>query len=232
MLLVLPVGDQNPRKSTPIVNYLLLAANILLFFSVYFSPGFERVVRTYGLIPIDFQQDPWWAFFHDGWKLVTPLFLHGSIPHLLGNMLFLWIAGDNVEDKLGHLSYLGFYLLAGVVGNVGHILMADSLTAMMPVVGASGAISGVLGAYIVWFPRRRIKFWYFFFFLMGTFTLPSVYAIGFWFVGQLVLGSKAMAGQAAGVAYWAHIGGFIFGALAILAYKTATEVKQIRSSST
>ena len=228
MLLVLPVGDYNPRRRIPIVNYLLLAANILIFFSVYTDARFKEAIWTFGLIPADFQQDPWWAIFHSGWKLLTPIFLHGSIAHLLGNMLFLWIAGDNVEDKMGHLPYLGFYLLAGIVANVGHILMIDGPQAQVPVVGASGAIAGVMGAYLVWFPRRRIKFWYFFFFIMGTFTVPSVYAIGFWFIQQLFLGSLSVRGLATGVAYWAHIGGFIFGVLAVFAYKTAEDVKRLR----
>ena len=228
MFLVLPVGDYNPRRRVPIVNYLLLAANVLIFFSVYADARFKEAIWTFGLIPAHFQQDPWWAIFHSGWKLLTPIFLHGSIAHLVGNMLFLWIAGDNVEDKMGHLPYLGFYLLAGIVANVGHILMIDGPQAQVPVVGASGAIAGVMGAYLVWFPRRRIKFWYFFFFIMGTFTVPSVYAIGFWFIQQLFLGSLSVRGLATGVAYWAHIGGFIFGVLAVFAYKTAEDVKRLR----
>jgi len=228
MLLVLPIGDSSPRKRTPVVNYLLLAANIFIFIAAYTAPSFEAIVRTYGLTPRYFQDDPAWAFAHDGWKLITSLFLHGNVPHLIGNMLFLWIAGDSVEDKLGHLGYLGFYLLSGVVAGVGHVLMADGAAAAVPCVGASGAIAGVLGAYIVWFPRRRIRFWYFFFFLVGTFSVPSLYAIGFWFLEQLYLGSSRMAADATGVAYWAHIGGFIFGALAIAAYRTSRALKAIR----
>jgi len=230
MFLVLPVGDYNPRRRIPITNYLLLAANVLIFFSVYSDTRFREAIWTFGLIPADFQQDPWWATFHAGWKLLTPIFLHGSIAHLLGNMLFLWIAGDNVEDKMGHLPYLGFYLLAGIVANVGHILMIDGPQAAVPVVGASGAIAGVMGAYLVWFPRRRIKFWYFFFFVMGTFTLPSVYALGFWFIQQLFLGSLSVRGMATGVAYWAHVGGFIFGVLMVFAWKTSEDVKRLRTA--
>jgi len=222
-MLILPIGDNNPRKSIPAVNYLLLAANILLFLYVLTGSSYQRqaVYWNYGLIPAAFHGDPLGTLGHDWWKLVTSLFLHGSIAHLVGNMLFLWIAGDNVEDRLGHLGYLVFYLLAGVVANMGHIVMAAGLAASVPCVGASGAIAGVLGAYVVWFPHRRIKFWYFFFFLMGTFSVPSIYAIGAWFLEQLWLGTSPMIAHSTGVAYWAHIGGFIFGALMVLAFKFA-----------
>lgn len=222
MLLILPVGDVNPRKSIPVVNYLLLAANLFVFFYFFlFERGaYARVVRAYGLTPVEFQNDLAQALLGGGWKLVTSLFLHGGVAHLVGNMLFLWIAGDNVEDKLGHVKYLFFYLLSGVVANVGHIAMAVGPSAYAPCVGASGAIAGVLGAYVIWFPRRRIRIWYFCFFLMGTFTVPSLYAIGFWFIQQLYLGKMTASGFS-GVAYWAHIGGFMFGALAALAGRIA-----------
>ena len=221
MLLIIPVGDENPRKRLPVVNYLLLAANLIIFFyfSLWRSAQYTRIVQTCGLVPVEFQRNFLGALASEGWKLITPLFLHGSIPHVLGNMLFLWIAGDNVEDKLGHGLYLLFYLLSGVAANLGHIVMAVGPSAGIPCIGASGAIAGVLGAYVIWFPRRRIRFWYFFFFVMGTFKLPSFYAIGFWFVQQLYLGKLQMMAQTTGVAYWAHIGGFIFGALIALAGK-------------
>jgi len=216
MLLIVPVGDVNPRKGIPVVNYLLLAANLIIFFyfTLFQSGEYARVIWEYGLVPARFARN----VFGESWKLATATFLHGGIFHLAGNMLFLWIAGDNVEDKLGHVLYLFFYLLSGMVANVGHVLTAVGQSAYAPCVGASGAIAGVLGAYMIWFPRRRIRFWYFFFFFMGFFTVPSIYAIGFWFIEQLYLGSSAMVAQATGVAYRAHIGGFIFGALAALGY--------------
>ncbi|NQT21784.1 MAG: rhomboid family intramembrane serine protease [Planctomycetes bacterium] len=223
MLLIVPVGDVNPTKRVPIVNYLLLAANLIIFFYflVFRSAQYVRVVDAFGLVPAEFQQNFAGAVSREGWKLLTPLFLHGGVAHVLGNMLFLWIAGDNVEDKLGHGLYLLFYLLCGVAANVGHIVMATGASIDIPCIGASGAIAGVLGAYVVWFPRRRIRFWYFFFFLMGTFELPSLYAIGIWFVQQICLGKLQMMAQTTGVAYWAHIGGFIFGVAVGLASKMA-----------
>jgi len=218
MLLILPIGDNTPRRSIPVANYLLLAANIFLFFYVLRSPIYHRpeIYLNYGLIPADFNSDP----LGNSLRLLTSLFLHGGIAHLVGNMLFLWIAGDNVEDRLGHVGYLAFYLLAGVVANLGHVMMAAGRAASTPCVGASGAIAGVLGAYMLWFPRRRIRLWYLVFFFMGTVSVPSVYVIGFWFLEQLYLGTSQMA-YSAGVAYWAHIGGFIFGALVVFSFKFA-----------
>lgn len=148
---------------------------------------------------------------------ITSLFLHGGLLHLFGNMLFLWICGDNVEDRLGHLGFLLLYLASGIIASLTHIQM----TAMpeVPSIGASGAISGILGAYVVLFPRSKIRFWYLFwfylFFRMGTFTLASVWAIGFWFIEQLLLGYLTLSSHAVGVAYWAHIGGFVFGLIIV-----------------
>jgi len=212
MLLIVPVGDVNPRKRIPVVNYLLLAANLLIFFYLFFFDvgDYGHILREYGLIPARFGRE----FVREVWKVPTALFLHAGAAHVASNMLFLWIAGDNVEDRLGHAAYLFFYLMSGIVANVGHIVMAAGPLAHIPCVGASGAIAGVLGAYMIWFPRRRIRFWYFFFFFTGFFTVPSIYAIGIWFLEQLYLGSWAKVARATSVAYWAHIGGFVFGALA------------------
>jgi len=223
MLFILPVGDDNPRKRTPVVNYLLLAANLAVFAYLFLLHGSEygSIVSKYGLVPRLMLDDP----AGQAWKLVTAMFLHGGTTHLIGNMLFLWIAGDNVEDRLGHGSYLFFYLFSGVVANLGHVMMTSGPSALVPCIGASGAIAGVLGAYMVWFPRRRIRFWYFFFFLMGFFSIPSAYAIGFWFLEQLYLKSLADRSIYIGVAYWAHIGGFVAGALLALALRLAEAVR-------
>lgn len=173
----------------------------------YFSPDYEKIVQHFGLIPLHAQP----------LTFVTSIFLHGSIFHLLGNMLFLWICGDNVEDRLGHFGFLLFYLAAGIIASLTHIKMTTMPG--IPCIGASGAISGVLGAYVVLFPKSKIKFWYLFWFYLifrtGTFTLASVWALGFWFIEQLLLGYLNLSVQSGGVAYWAHIGGFISGLLIV-----------------
>jgi len=218
MLLILPIGDHNPTKRIPVVNYLLLAANLFIFFYLYFIryEVYPQIVQGYGVIPKLYHAEPLSAAAGDGYRLFTSLFLHGSLPHLLGNMLFLYIAGDNVEDRVGHLRYLLFYLAAGVVANVVHIAFAHQSSWVLPTIGASGAIAGLMGAYMVWFPRRRIQFWYLFFFMIGTFTVPAGIAFGLWFLQQLLYGRAEMAGGMTGVAYWAHVGGFAFGAVAAL----------------
>jgi membrane associated rhomboid family serine protease len=218
MLLILPIGDYNPTRRIPLVNYLLLAANLFIFFYLYFIryECYPQTVYRYGVIPLAFHAEPLRAVANDGYRLFTSLFLHGSLAHLLGNMLFLYIAGDNVEDRVGHLRYLLFYLAAGVIANVVHIVFANPVAWELPTIGASGAIAGLMGAYMVWFPRRRIQFWYLFFFMIGTFTVPAGLAFGLWFLQQLYYGRIEMAGGMTGVAYWAHVGGFAFGAVAAL----------------
>ena len=177
--MIIPVGDINPRRTTPVVNYLLLLANIGVFvYEVLYLrsnvEAFEGYIGTYALRP-----DRW----QDGKTLFTSMFMHGDIAHLAGNMLFLWIAGDNVEDRLGHVPYLVFYLVAGLVGAAAHVafalLYAPSMAAV-PTLGASGAISGVLGAYLAFFPGSKIKFVLWLIIFIRPFTLPSWGAIGFW----------------------------------------------------
>jgi membrane associated rhomboid family serine protease len=210
--MIIPVGDVNPRKTTPFVNYLLILANVSAFFWMYLNRSEAEVIQivdTYALHP-----NRW----HDVKTLFTSMFLHGGWGHLIGNMLFLWIAGDNVEDRLGHLPYLLFYLLAGVAGSVAHVVMAVSTMPSMadvPTVGASGAISGVLGAYLVFFPSSKIKFILWLILFVRGFTLPSWGAIGFWIASQLLMARHQLDGIAKGetamVAVFAHLGGFAFG---------------------
>jgi membrane associated rhomboid family serine protease len=207
--MIIPFGDINPRRRFPWVNYGLIAANVGVFIALFFRPEYQRIVDQYGLIPTEFR-------FRD---LFTSAFLHGDPFHLLGNMLYLWIVGDNVEDRLGHPGYLMFYLLSAAAA--GFVHMGFNMGSRIPTIGASGAVSGVLGAYALLFPLSRIKFlfvfWFLFFVRIDTIYLPAVVAIGFWFLLQLLLGfmvaSRPMMG---GVAYWAHIGGFLFGVILVL----------------
>lgn len=196
----LPIGDVNPCQKTPYVNYSLLAVNCAIFLLVGFGTQFEKVILAYGLIPEDF----------DLWNVFSSMFLHAGLAHLFGNMLFLWIVGDNVEDLLGHVGYVFFYLGCGVAAALAHV--AGNPQSPIPCVGASGAIAGVLGAYVVLFPQSRIKVLIFLpLFLSRILLVPAVYAIGFWFLKELWQASS-WGEKVTGVAYWAHVGGFAMGA--------------------
>ena len=197
----IPIGDDNPTRNRPIVTWLLLAANVIIFLVFGFQKQYQEMVLQYGFIPS--QAAPVTYF--------TSIFLHGSIFHLIGNMLYLYIVGDNVEDKLGHLGFLVFYLLSGAAANFFHMHMVNEQMLNVPCIGASGAISAVLGAYLLMFPRNKITFFYFifivFFIKWGKFKLASFWAIGLWFVMQLF--SHGVSGGYSPVAYGAHIGGFV-----------------------
>lgn len=203
----IPIGDDNPTRRTPYVNYALLAINTILFLGLGFTTQYQNLVMHFGFIPD--KAVPY--------TYITSIFLHGSIWHLLGNMLYLFIVGDNVEDKLGHVGYLLFYLFCGALANVFHAAMVSGKMMHIPTIGASGAISAVLGSYMLLFPKNKIKFFYilfiFFFIRWGTFKLASLWAIGAWFIMQLF--SHATSGGYTNVAYGAHIGGFIGGVLIV-----------------
>ncbi|MBI2931925.1 MAG: rhomboid family intramembrane serine protease [Planctomycetes bacterium] len=191
----LPIGDENPREKTPVVNYALLAANILTFLALCFPEPSPRVIATLALVPARLELS----------DLITSMFLHANLAHLAGNMLFLWIFGDNVEDKLGHVLYLLFYVAAGLAASFLHIAtLADST---VPMLGASGAISGVVGAYVLFFPRHNIRMLLWFGFFIDILLVQAFWWAGIWFLTQLAFGLLGFAG----VAYWAHIGGFVAG---------------------
>jgi membrane associated rhomboid family serine protease len=196
----IPIGDDNPTERTPYVNYALIAANAVAFLLLCLGPPDDPRLIRWTMIP---SQLEWYTLF-------TSMFLHAGWLHLLGNMLFLWIFGDNVEDRLGHLGYTVFYLVCGLAASAAHIL--SNPTSEMPTLGASGAISGVLGAYIVFFPRHHVKMFIWLGILYADVVrTPAFLWIGFWIVEQVVL--NAMTPQeSGGVAYLAHIGGFAAGA--------------------
>ena len=194
-----PIKDDIPSSRAPIVNVLFIVVNILVFlFEVSLGPQLQSFIQTYGLVPAHFQ------FSH----LFTSMFLHGSWAHVLGNMLYLWIFGDNVEDRLGHVGYFFFYMICGVAAGYAHVL--TNAGSLVPTVGASGAIAGVLGAYLVLFPQARILT------LLPFFTTTYIsagYFLGFWFVLQILLGALNLGmAQTGGVAFLAHVGGFVAGA--------------------
>jgi membrane associated rhomboid family serine protease len=231
---MLPIGDDNTgRTITPIVNYLLIAVNVAVFvflqglgsnerFTYAFSTVPEEIItgrdvaeqvtikdpasgEVAGTIQLEPTPIPVWL------TLITSMFMHGGIAHIFGNMLYLWIFGDNLEDAMGHLRYLIFYLVCGVLASLSHVFATTMFggNPYLPSLGASGAISGVLAGYLVLFPSRRVRILMF----RTIQEVPAIWAIGIWFVFQLIsgIGVFGSGSQAGGVAYAAHIGGFIAG---------------------
>ena len=244
--MVFPLGDDNSdRTSFPVVNVVLIVANILVFvflqgvggnpdFTLAFStvpaeivsgrdavtedrtiqvssPGGPQQVRVPGLkatpIPVYL-------------TVLTSMFMHGGIAHLLGNMWFLWIFGDNIEQDLGRMRYILFYLLCGVLASLAHVMLnASGAGSMIPSLGASGAISGVMGAYLVLHPQRRVTVLLFRF----VTQVPGFVAVGLWFVFQVISGLGMLGGMESGVAYGAHIGGFIAGVALVKPFTVGTK---------
>jgi membrane associated rhomboid family serine protease len=193
----IPIGDDNPTERRPILNYGLIAVNVLVFL-VMLSKPFEAYI-SWMMIPAQLD-----------WKtLFTSMFMHAGLLHLVGNMLFLWIFGDNVEDRMGRFWYVVFYFACGLAAAAAHIL--TNLTSVIPTLGASGAVSGVMGAYIVFFPRHHIKTFVWLYVFVNVIRTPAFLWIGIWIGQQILLNTLAPQGGA-GVAYLAHIGGFAFGA--------------------
>lgn len=232
----LPIGDDNrDRQLTPYVNYILIAINIIVFIFLQDMARDEMFVYTYSTVPAEILTGNdiagTYGFPHPITgelqyitlgksdlpvysTLITSMFMHGGWPHLLGNMMFLWIFGDNIENDLGHGNYLIFYLLAGLLASLAHVFTTDLFgqNLLIPSLGASGAISGVLGAYMIIHPRRSVHLWI----LFGIFTVPAIIAVGLWFVFQVINGLGTLGGQeAGGVAYAAHIGGFVAGLIIV-----------------
>ena len=216
-----PYGDDNPHTTTPFVNYGLIAACVLVFLWEVSTgaKGQEAITTIYGLIPAHLFGS---SFPNPGLPAVAPwltiftsMFLHGGWMHLLGNMLYLWIFGDNIEHSLGHGRYLAFYLLCGIAAAFAQSISAPG--SEVPMVGASGAISGVLGAYLVLHPKANIKV-FVFLILITTINLPAFVVLGGWFVMQLLSSAQANAGEA-GVAFLAHIGGFVAGAVMVFLFR-------------
>lgn len=204
---MLPLRDINPTQKPPYVTYVLIALNVAVFaYQFLFLSPLESslFVRRHGVVPL---------FLFSGYApslstLFSSMFMHGGLMHLLSNLWFLHIFGDNVEDAMGHLRYAAFYLVCGVVAAVAHAVMAPA--SQLPLVGASGAISGLLGAYMLMFPRARIVTWIVIFLI----ELPAVLFIAGWFAYQVYAGFGQLGtSQGAGVAFFAHVGGFLTGLL-------------------
>jgi membrane associated rhomboid family serine protease len=216
----IPLKDLNPRRSYPVVNVALILVNFAAFIYELTLPG--PLLKSFLMVnaavpervPAWFSGHPHVGFVPAFLPIITSMFLHGGWAHILGNMLFLWIFGDNVEDYFGHIGYLFFYFLCGIAAAFLHI--AFNLHSAVPTLGASGAISGVMGAYAVLYPRARILTLVLIFFL----PIPAIVILGYWFLLQFLEGIGSLGVMASGgVAWWAHVGGFIFGMLLTWAIK-------------
>lgn len=202
-----PIRDTVVSRNYPVVNTTLIGINVVAFLvQLSQGPGFDRFVFTFGLVPARFFVPA--AFPHSAVSLLTFMFLHGGFLHLIGNMWSLYIFGDNVEDRLGSLNYLLFYLLAGLTSGLCH--MALNLHSTVPTIGASGAVAGVMGAYFILYPHAKILTLIPIIIIPLFVEIPAIFFLGIWFVMQ-VMNATASAGSAAGIAWWAHIGGFLFG---------------------
>ncbi|MBA4156627.1 MAG: rhomboid family intramembrane serine protease [Gemmatimonadetes bacterium] len=226
---MIPFKDENPTEIVTYVTYLFLAINIGVWILVQGAGDMEALqasVTSYGAIPCQITGEcpprglTWEALF-------TSMFMHGSWEHLLGNMLFLWVFGNNIEDSMGHLRFIVFYLVCGVAAALAHVYLAPA--SPIPTVGASGAISGIMGAYIVLYPTVRVRTFFppFFFFNLRAFIV-----LGYWFLIQLMMGVVTLgpeAGEQGGVAFWAHIGGFVAGLVLIKPFEKTALVSAKRN---
>ncbi|HEY7670738.1 MAG TPA: rhomboid family intramembrane serine protease [Gammaproteobacteria bacterium] len=214
---MIPIRDENPTHSAPVVTITLIAVNVLVFIWQLVLPpdGAEAAVYSLGLVPaVLFGSAELPADIRTVPALMTPItsmFLHGGFLHLAGNMLYLWVFGDNIEDRMGPGRFLLFYVLCGIAAAFAQALF--DMDSRIPMIGASGAVSGVLGAYLLLYPRTPVLVAIPLFIVLYTFHVPAVIVLGIWFVGQL-LSSLAQAGEA-GVAFRAHVGGFVAGLLLI-----------------
>jgi len=199
-MFILPVEEDNLTKRFPLVNVLLIALNIWCYFKTATHPAYEQILFQRGFIPAH-------PHLNDA---VTSMFLHGGVAHLLGNMYFLFVFGDNVEDRLGKFRYLLFYLLCGL-GAVALQWGRDPLSSV-PMIGASGAISGICALYMVMFPTARFR-WVFFFLIWPLFSIPTnaLMVVGLWFAEQYLMAVWTPVTVQGGVAFWAHVGGFVTG---------------------
>ncbi len=208
---MIPLRDANPTKNTPFVTYSIVAINVLIFFWELLLDGqgrLESFIITWGVIPVELLAEP----ASEWMTLISSMFLHGGWAHLLGNMLYLWVFGDNLEDRLGPVRFIIFYIGTGLAATGAQVAIDPGST--IPTIGASGAIAGVLGGYLLLFPRARVTTLVFRFITQ----VPALIVLGFWFVYQFFFGIASLSNmdmQVGGVAFFAHIGGFVAGMVLI-----------------
>lgn len=211
---MLPIKDDIPTKRTPIVTIAFIVINCLVFLFEFVqgSRGFMEFTYVWGLIPVELttgvELTPQ-ASVSSLVNLLTSMFMHGGLLHLGGNMLYLWIFGNNIEDRLGRVKFILFYLASGIVASMAFVATAPQ--GDIPLVGASGAIAGILGAYLISYPRARVVTVLFIFYFIRIARIPAMYVLGFWFILQVFNGLPALGSSGGGVAWFAHIGGFLFG---------------------
>jgi len=225
---MLPIGDDDSdRRFAPLINYVLIAINVLVFVFLQGMGGNEKFTYAFSTVPAEIltgkdiatgvlEPTPVPVYF----TLITSMFMHGGWAHLLGNMLFLWVFGDNIENRIGHIRYLIFYLVCGIIASLSHVFVSGS-DSLIPSLGASGAISGVLGGYLLLFPSRKVRV------IMGRgiTTVPAFVALGIWIVFQVISQLGVLGGDqgGGGVAYAAHIGGFVAGLALIKLFDIGTQ---------
>jgi membrane associated rhomboid family serine protease len=213
---MIPIRDTVPSRNVPVVTWSLIAVNVLVFLYQLALPeqAQQQLILIYGIVPARFTHPAWASSVgfppESVWPFITSQFLHGGFFHILANMWTLWIFGDNVEDRMGPPRFLVFYLVCGIAS--GALLWMSSPDSEVPTIGASGAIAGVLGAYLRLYPRARILTLIPILIIPFFFELPAYFFLGFWFLSQLLNGTFSVGGHAAaGVAWWAHVGGFLAG---------------------
>jgi len=208
---MIPLRDVIPSRTPPVVTVGLIVANSLVFLYQVSLPEaqLQVLVKEFGLVPAEFALS----------SLVTSIFLHGGWLHVVGNMWYLWIFGDNVEDRMGHGRFLVFYLICGIAAGLGHLVVG--LDSPVPTIGASGAIAGVMGAYFVLYPQSRILTLVPIIFFIQIIEIPALFFLAFWFILQLFsgVGSLALSSHVGGVAFWAHIAGFAAGLVLVWPFR-------------
>jgi membrane associated rhomboid family serine protease len=215
---MIPFKDENPTRHFPVVTICLIMANLAVFIFQVLSPAdSQRIAYAYGAIPYSLMTFETVQPLHPLLTVFTSMFMHGGLLHLGSNMLYLWIFGNNIEDKLGYVKFIIFYLLCGGVAAYAHAFTNQAST--VPMIGASGAVSGILGAYLLLFPHARIHTLVFFIFFIQVVRLPAIIVIGIWIGIQFINGMISQgASSHGGIAWFAHIGGFVFGILMIMPF--------------
>ncbi len=229
---MIPLKDTIPSRTFPFINYAIIITNLFCFlYQISLGSHAERFLYTWGMVPAKFFAPFYFsqpAFFERLVPFVTSMFLHGGWLHFLGNMLYLYIFGDNVEDRLGHFRYLLFYLLCGVLAGAAHLL--TNQYSRVPTIGASGAIAGVMGAYFFLFPYARVVTLVFIFFFFEIIEIPAFFFLAFWFILQFFSGTLSLSSHDAmsgGIAWWAHIGGFVSGIILLFVFGIRRPVRKM-----